>query len=133
MISSTHGTSAIASMQRKIKDAYELKYGQKLVFRLISIDYCFASIHANIETHNGENIITYANKVFHLGKLKDLDDVASFLKNRTWLVSCSSHTMNRFAKTLKGNYLYIYSYDFSKLHNFSFFIIIIIYLYIYKL
>lgn len=105
MISSTHGTATIALMQRKVKEAYELAYGTKLVFRLISIDYCFAAIHANIETHNGENIITYANKVFHLGQMKNLEDVASFLKNRTWLVSCASHTMKRFVKTLKGKIL----------------------------
>jgi hypothetical protein len=103
MISSSHNTSSISSMLRKVKDSYEIKYGKKLVYRLVNTNYSWATIHAIIETLNSENAITYANKVFHLGKLKKLSEVDEFLKNRSWLVSCASHTMKRFVNNLKSN------------------------------
>ena len=102
MISSSHGTAAIALMIRKVKEYYESKYQKKLVYRLVCTDYSWASIHAIIETLNGENGISYASKVFHLSRLKDLNEVDTFLKNRSWLVSYASHTMKRFVNSIKG-------------------------------
>jgi hypothetical protein len=102
MISSNHGTSAISLMLRKCKESYEKKFNKKLVYRLVCTDYSWATIHSIIETLNNENVITYAKKVYHLGSSTDLNEISEFLKNRTWLVSCASHTMHRFVNVLRG-------------------------------
>ena len=102
MISSSHGTSAISSMLRKVKEAYESKYNQTLSYRLICTDYSWAAMHAIIETLNQENIITYSNKVFYMASLNVLEELHEMLKKGTWITSCTSHTMKHFVNIIRG-------------------------------
>jgi len=76
-----------------------------------------------------KNVITYSKKAYHLGLFTDLSEISEFLKNRTWLVSCSSHTMHRFVNVLPGKLnssLIIQYFSFS-----DWITIIFIYIYIY--
>ena len=100
MVSSQQDTASISSMLRIVKNNYEQKFKKNLAYRTLVTDYSWASIHAIIESLNNENIITYANKVFHLSKLPDIE-LENFIHNRTWLTSCASHTMHRFVRSLK--------------------------------
>ncbi|CAF0789424.1 unnamed protein product, partial [Brachionus calyciflorus] len=80
--------------------AYHLLNGNKpLVFRIIVSDYSFANIHACLRAYNDENINEYALRVFRLAQ--------GYLEvwptdNKSWLVSCASHTMKRYVDGLKS-------------------------------
>ncbi len=94
--SSRHDVSQISSFFSFMKFKYEKFFHDKLAFRLVVIDYSFASIHAVLDSLNRMEIIEYANHILLVSSGKAVYDAT-----KSYLVSCVAHTMKRFTKTLK--------------------------------
>jgi hypothetical protein len=99
LCSSRHDTFQLSKFFLTLRNAYTKLYNTpSLYFRLISIDYCWASIHAILEILNQEKVIDYANRVYALSKGE-----IPLTHDKSWLCSCTSHTMNRFIRSIKKN------------------------------
>jgi len=119
MSTSRHDVFQIKYFFNTLSTSY-LKYtGEKLSFRLVVIDYSWASIHSILGSLNYEDPITYANRVLKLVN----NEITIDTDNKTWIASCAAHTMHRFTKSIKKNlkmdkesYMF-YSFCFSLLLN----------------
>ena len=95
-ISSEHDVYSISRFLNSFKDDYEHCYPKDdFKFRLICIDYSWASIHAVLKSFNQENVIDYPNRVFKLAN----DGIIE--SDKSWLCSCVAHTMKRFSRSIK--------------------------------
>ena len=107
----------ISDFFRCFKTDYETIYSQPLSFRLIVCDWSWASMHAIVESFNNQIMEENAKKVWQLS-CYELDP-----KDQTWIISCTSHTMNRFVKSLstimnhKKSQISFASFCFSLLIN----------------
>ena len=101
MVTSNQQTKSIKAMLQSVKDDYEEKFNSKLSYRIIVSDYSWATIHAIVETLNCQDINSYSKQVYEYSKLPDFE-ITDFVKNKTWISSCASHTMHRFVITLKS-------------------------------
>ncbi|CAF1050218.1 unnamed protein product [Brachionus calyciflorus] len=96
-ISSQHDVYSISRFLSCFKDDYERCYQQdQLKFRLICLDYSWASIHAVLKALNNENVIEYSNRVFKLSN----DGIIE--SDKSWLCSCVANTMKRFSHSIKN-------------------------------
>jgi hypothetical protein len=99
LITSSHNVNSLNTFFGDIKYKYEeIFYPQSLHFRLFIIDYAWASIHSAIEVFNKDSVPTYSINCY---KLASGDTTLLDSENYTWLGSCVSHTMKRFADSLK--------------------------------
>lgn len=119
LASSRHTVYAIATFLRFLKEAYERKFKSRLCFRIMVVDYSWATMHALLETLNLDTVETYSKRVFKIATASETDLDFDY---RTWICSCSSHTMHRIARCLKtiikDNYIKdICCYSFSLLMN----------------
>ena len=97
MSSSRHDVYAISRLFESLKFAYETVYSSELLyFRLIVCDYSWATIHAILKSFNLENVEQYAHRVYKLC----LGEITFERYDKSWLASCTSHTMHRFVNSL---------------------------------
>ena len=62
-----HDTQEISIFLMQLKSMYQKFYGaSNLCFRLICLDYCWASIHSFLAILNQETIEEYAQRIFKL-------------------------------------------------------------------
>jgi hypothetical protein len=59
-------------------------------------DYSWASMHAALDALNMHSIHTYAKRIFDMAQSESWEN-----GERTWICSCSAHTMHRFARGLR--------------------------------
>ena len=119
-ITSRHDSFSIGYFFNVLKNAYFKAYNkEKLYFRLVVVDYCFATIHAVLNSLNNEDIYDYAERVFKLASGK-----TGMTHEKSWLSSCAAHTMHRFTKGLKKHFSkldeqarFFYGYIFSLMLN----------------
>lgn len=119
MSSSRHDVFQIKHFLDTLNCAYSKYTDEKLYFRLVVIDYSWASIHAVLNSLNNEDPINYANRIFRM--LQGLSTAED--DEKSLLVSCVAHTMHRFTKSFKksikpDNQSFVfYSYCFSLMLN----------------
>jgi hypothetical protein len=94
--SSRQNVYAITLFLRFLKQDYESIYFQRLYFRIICIDYAWASTHAILEVLNLDDIFSYSKRIFRMAQQEKFEP-----GERTWIVSCVSHTMHRFSRGMK--------------------------------
>jgi hypothetical protein len=95
LVSSEHDTLSICAFLRHLKGNYEKYFKEKLKFRLVVIDYSWASIHAFVEVFNRQEIIEYAHHIYKLATGGEINE------NFSYLLSCASHTMKRFSRSIQ--------------------------------
>ncbi|CAF1085883.1 unnamed protein product [Brachionus calyciflorus] len=95
-ISSQHDVISISTFLSHFKDNYEKCYPNVILkFRLVCIDYSWASIHAVLKSFNNETVIDYAHRIFKLSQ----DGIIE--SQKSYLCSCVAHTMKRFCNSIK--------------------------------
>ena len=99
MSTSKHDVDQMRIFLNVIKSSYFKYTREKLVFRLIVIDYSWASVHAILSALNEEDVIQYANRVFSLLN----GEITIESSEKSWLASCAAHTMHRFTKSISKN------------------------------
>lgn len=93
-----HTTAKLAIVLQRIKSS-NLKVSNEnhLRFRLIITYQSWTTYHAiNMVFNNGEDIISYANRVYKFST-KEIEPDDTHL---SWIGSCASHTMHRFSFAL---------------------------------
>jgi len=101
MVTSDHTTTSITNMLRHMREKYEHKYKEDLRFKTIVSDFSWATMHAILEVFNRETIEDYSKRIFDVSQLTDLVAVDRSLRKKTSITSCVSHTMARFARSVK--------------------------------
>ena len=99
MITSDQSSDSICNIFSILKNKFNKHFKLNLKFRIILIDYSWASIHAILETLNLEDVSAYSKRVYRLAQMRT-HEINDCVKNYTWLISCCSHTMHRFVKAL---------------------------------
>ncbi len=94
--SSKHDVGTLSMFFNYIKFEFEKHFKDLFAFRLVVIDYSFASIHSILNTLNKMEIIEYAKHILEISEGK-----ANFDPSKSYLVSCVAHTMKRFSKSIK--------------------------------
>ena len=100
MITCDQSSVSISNIFSILKNKFNKYFNINLNFRIIVIDYSWASIHAILETFNLENVIAYSKRVYRLAQMLN-HELNECIKDYTWLISCCAHTMNRFVQALK--------------------------------
>ena len=98
MHTSRHDTYQIKDFIHLFKSDFEKGLKKQLNFRLVCSDYSFAEMHAIIQALNIETINDYCDRVY-IYCVKNLDFNKS---EKSWLISCVSHTMHRFSKGINN-------------------------------
>ena len=93
---SVHDVESQFEFFSNFKFKYEKFYGDLCQFRIVVIDYSWASIHSLLLALNLEDINSYSMRIFQMSQDKFEIDI-----NKSYLVSCVGHTMNRFSKSIK--------------------------------
>lgn len=102
MATSGHNYESIKRMLDHLYNKYDSAYNSKLWFRLLVCDYSWAEMHA-VVAMNGESIEQYGRRIWHiLLKLDDNELIKKYLSNKTSIISCCAHTMNRFNRSIKS-------------------------------
>lgn len=97
LVSSEHDVRALTNFLNNYAFSYKILYEEDIYFRLIILDYSWASIHAVLRAFCLEDVGDYAKRVFKLSKGEIEIDCG-----KSWLASCVAHTMKRFCRQLKS-------------------------------
>ena len=95
VITSRQDTCRIGEMFHLLKHNFSKVFDTALSFRFVVLDLSWATIHAVLEVMNLETVEDYAHRVFDYATGKGRNLKKSFLS------SCSGHTMHRFTRALK--------------------------------
>jgi hypothetical protein len=96
--SSRYDIYGMTSYLKLLKADYEYLYQldeDKFSYRLIIIEYSWNMISSCLEVFNLENLETYAQRVFNYSQGIDYEDMS-----KSWIYVCSTHTMNKFCKSI---------------------------------
>ena len=96
--SSRYDIYGMTSYLKLLKADHEYLYQldeDKFSFRLIIIEYSWNMINSCLETFNLESLETYAQRVFNYSQGLDYEDAS-----KSWIYVCSTHTMNKFCKSI---------------------------------
>ena len=120
--SSRYDIYGMTSYLKLLKADHEFLYQldeDKFSFRLIIIEYSWNVINSCLEVFNLENLEAYAQRVFNYSQGIDYDDTS-----KSWIYVCSTHTMNKFCKSISkiidSDYIRLFAcFCFSLLLNSS--------------
>ena len=120
-ITGDQSTASIEHFLLFLCHAYYAKFEENLRFRIIVLDFCWATMHAVVHQLNRESIESYAHAVLEYSQAP-LEHLPELAKKRTFISSCAAHTMHRFVRSIKpltsnSDIIQLASYSFSLLLN----------------
>ena len=84
LVSSDHKTERLTSFFMSLAFKFRAMFKRDLKFRLVVLDYSWASIHAVLDGLNRETVLSYAARAFALAK-----NETTIESGMTWLASCA--------------------------------------------
>ena len=120
-VTGDQSTASIENFLLFLSHAFYSRFEENLRFRIIVLDFCWATMQAVVHQFNRESVESYAHAVLEFSRAPQ-EHLLELSKKRTFISSCAAHIMHRLARSIKpltsnSDILQLACFSFSLLLN----------------